>query len=267
MGHHTETITISAERAEVIRKNVPSASPRYSFGGGYYRPTFEDRLVSEAVSVWRNNYAGRWDDASPGAVTMTGLRTKNTAYRDSDEVSSFNSLVIPVCADEDVITKTAKHTIEITGKALTEFRANGYIGDAIREAVEKVVGPSFTEVKVVKTPALRKPAATKAAGKTTTVFDVVNVGSFRADVLATRSTETEAKAEAIRLMNEDDRIPEVRIVGRVVRVTDDGTAASTLTVVRRPVPDTVSITVEVTTEKPKAGAKVHHYDVSFDVHS
>lgn len=283
MGHHTAQVTLTLAHAEQARAAAAKPANRNPWGFSH-QAMFESEMVSIAVSIWRNEEAGRWDSENAGGGTLAPNLPQQviSSYLDEhhgDVVTA--SVIIPIVEDADVLVTTKKVKLPVTADELASVRsqlaahqANPYFGSVsglthqLRDRLVKEHGMHMVDVKVTKIPAPRKPVATTTEGKARTVYRVMGPDRFsRRVVLATKDTQAEARAEAIRIMESDLRVAKLDVIAEIIRVTDDGTTNGTLLTIERPAADNATIDVELTFHHAKPNAKIDHYAVFFDVHS
>lgn len=270
MGHYIESITITAEHAERIRRSLPE---RADHRGSWGRPfTFESEMVHAALGMWEPD--SQYADPRAGSGYLAPVLAEGSvgAYinQNLDRVAN-ESVVIPVVRDEDLVIRTVKTTIPVTAEQLAEIHATentSGITSFLRNELNRIHGLKIWAANLSKSPARRKAKARATAGAVKTVYDVINPGQFNEQRLTTKDTIAEARAAAVELMEMDRyrHIVKLAIRGRVVRVTEDGDENSDLVVVGRPAPENATVTVDVDLYEPKPDAKIDHYVVAFDYH-
>lgn len=265
MGHSTAVMTVSIDTANEIRQNLAANKMRHS--SWYSRPTFTSELVRAAVADWRDDPDMDRGDSRSGSgsfAPMLSARAADWYIATHHGLVVDESVVIPVAADKDVIVKSQDVRVEVDAALLTKLRSGDYTGmDKLREQLYATYGDALVTVELAKLPAARKPKAAATEGKAVTKYDVVGIQTWgQKYVLATEDSQSEARATAIRLMTENDKLAELTVEARIVR--ENGSPA--LVTITRPEPETAAITVRVTTHKVREGAEPIHYVVAFDYH-
>lgn len=270
MGYATTTEAITTERAEQLRAEPQER--RLHFGVR----TFEEKLISEAVSVWRDEEAGRHDDERVGSVQMHKPVAAQCRHLDLDGWSTECAHVVPVVAPESVSTVTKKVKVVIPGDVADKLRASHH-WDAL-DAVRQILSAQFPvgvlgKIEVISVPAPRKPAARATEGKAVTRYKirpsehvVSRDKAVHAALNASYSSQAEARSVALDLLTENDTFPEMTVEAVVGRVTDSGEFSPALVTIARPTPAEATITVNITTHTVKPNPKIDRYEVTFWFH-
>jgi hypothetical protein len=276
MGYADTEQVISVERAEQLRDKVKTAPhTRWSFG----RQTWEDAMVSEAVGIWRDEEANRYDGERAGEPRLLTAVPEEVLgwYIDSvthDESFIANSYITPVVSEASVATKTRTVKVKVSGDVIAKLRRGSYHGQA---ELRKLLHSDFPvtelgKIEVVTLPAPRKPAASATAGKAKTVYRIrgvenhfTNLQSIHAALNKSYDSQADARAAAIDLMSEHEDLPDMRIEAVVVREQEDGKLSPSLVTIARPVADG-TVTVQVTTHTVKPSPKLKNYRVRFAYH-
>lgn len=249
MGHNTAEVVVAASTTDL------------------------NKIVFNAVCVWSDGEDG-YGDPRPGSAKLYPLMTQDQInfLVGSDNFLVTDGGVSPVfpIADAAPIKSVKRMKIQASGKLVEDMRRNAWGASFdFQKLVAEQVGSSFSKLEVVKFPSSRKPVAETTEGKTVTVYKVYGVERGQADLLASCHSQAAARAKALELAA-DESFPANRHVRyetfevRPVIERDSGEQAVVRIV--RPVAETVTVEVEVTTEKFPATAKVTHYRVMFDYH-
>lgn len=127
-------------------------------------------------------------------------------------------------------------------------------------------------IAIAAWPTARKPVAKATEGKAITRY-VLTCEKFghrmpyelSAALKATYASQAEARQAGIDLMSKHRVILALSVEAKVVRVSDDA-EASALVTIARPVPETATMTLEVTTHTVKPNPKIESYSVVFWYH-
>lgn len=268
MGSSTTTVHITAAAAERLRSEA-QAIPRDRWS---YRPRFEDLLLDEALRIWRDEQADRFDNEHAGAPLMlapVAPAMKGYQFDAAFEKNLDRSIIQPIVSDDSVATKTRKLSVEVRGDLIEGLRQDSW--DArLRLRAELLALTSASElgdVKVLALPAPRKPVAQATAGKAETKYRITGVArSFDPAVNAVLNQRYDSMAQArqvaVALMQQHPELPDLVIEGEIVRDSESG--RKLVTVTRPQVAG--KVTVEVTTHAMKAKQTVVGYDVTFWYH-
>jgi len=299
MGHYTAHVSIPAADYDAIPE-----PPRDRFG--YCRETRLDAVVAYAVRQWREEEAERYSDARAGTPSLFEIATHKVAYYTAERLQSEErglTTIIPVCSEDDAVTQKRKVTATLTGEQLRRAQSVGANGLPVRvpheiaDALElNKSHPTMLDAYLVSLPRQLKPKAVATLGTSTTIYEI-HAGPGR--ILDTAPSQAEARAKALEIAEANPAFQRLAVRARIVRIAEDAnrgktTAASNsgsyapkhnsrptgqlavvrpegtdddLVVIERPVADSAQVTLELTTQKPKPGAKPEHYLVSFDYHS
>lgn len=255
MGHSLAHIEISAAAAASIRTRLGHRS-------------FASEMVSAAVREWRDTEADRHDSANSGggfeAPRVMGLDEAKRFIDRNIERAHNESVVIGLADSSDLITKTRNIKVELDSQELNGLRAaQGRATSALWAKLHALPdGDSINQAKVLRLPAPRKAVATATEGKARTVYLVGREQNRTFQILARKESQAEARAEAIRLVNENTEYSALEVRAQTVR--EDGNPA--LVTIVRPAPETSVIDVEITTVTVRPGAKAARYLVAFDYH-
>jgi len=249
MGHATAIIHLSLD--ELPEKVTASA------------------VMDAAVSKWRDEEAERWSDARqgyPGFSPLVSRETAEHAIYKSGTISDGVSKIVPLT--DDYSEKTSTVRLQVTAKELEELRRNSIweLLDAGR------FGEDAVKVEIDSLPKLRAPRAEATPGKAVTSYRITDgrgrpfekpFGQEHHSALSmSYPTQAAARAAAIEHMAANPKISSLAVEAFVQR--DTGSAA--LVTITRPEPESATASFKVTTQKPKASAKVHGYLIAFDYH-
>lgn len=254
MGHHTEV--------RIIRANRLKENPSCGF------------VLSAAVEAWSDDpdCDRGSENAGDGYMTelMTPAQTDLYSHVHADKIKR-DSVVIPLCAEEDVKTTVKKTKMVVPGNILREVQQFGSSFDLTLLAY-KLFGPTVTKVKLVKAIKPKKAVAAATEGKTVVKYQIISLNShFGANtpVVVSDGLESQAaaRAEAILIVNSEEGKDRayVNLEVRAYLVREDGNPA--LVTVSRPTPEGSEVEVEVTFSAPKSNAKVASYYVEFNYHN
>lgn len=267
MGHMTTTVTFTAAEADRILAAGDSGSIRYYGPDGVWKP---NALVTAAVDRWRDS-EDAYGNENSGPATTLPMCTPGTVNGSFPHNSQ--TVILPVCGADDVVRKTVKVKVKVTGtpSEMATLRARHADGNYPHDvgAVRKVLqqfGATVERVKVASVSAARKPVAKATEGKAVTTYQVVQYRHWNdvRTVLASGGTMAAARQAGIDLMTADPSIGELTVEAVVVR-QQDGESSKALATISRPETNTHAV-LEVTTAVPKTGAKPATYVVRFDVH-
>lgn len=274
MGYATTTEIITADAAERLRTEKTA---QRSFGYGHV-DSFASRLLRAAVSNWRQNEAGRFEDARSYGAELHQPVAKEVRGRgvDWDAMSVEDAHIIPIAASESVTTVTKKMKLTVPGELADKLRSKNSWGaqHQVRELLEKQI-PTRTlgTVEVLSVPSPRKPQAKATEGKAVTRYVITATENIVSALPAVRAalkgkydTQAEARSVALALLTEHDTLPALQVEAVVGRVTEDGTFSKALVTVARPTAPEAVITVNVTTHTVKVNPKIDSYEVTFWYH-
>lgn len=184
-------------------------------------------------------------------------------------VNQDRSTIVPILDEKDVTIMKKKVRIPATQAQVDSLRSKSW--GTQWDLTEKVVaaaaqfGP-VASFAVSQLPKPKKAVAVATEGKAVTAYQVVTVpqDNFgQAKIVATKTSQAEARAEALRLLNELGSVY-VALEVRAIIVRETGSKA--LVSITRPALEDPTIEFEVTIHKPKASAKPVGWEVSFDYH-
>lgn len=222
-------------------------------------------IIREAVSDWRANEANRYDDERTGGGMRGPLLTEAAAqmYAAQHHDEAFHdSLVIPLCSADKVKTYTRRVKITVSGEKLRSLSTNLNGAWSLYSDLYAEYGVNLVGVEVVKLPSPRKAVAVAASGKTVTRY-VVKAGDR---VMFTAHSKAEARAEALRLLNENAPVARYsQLTVEAVLISEGGSPA--LITVFRPFPESATVELQLSFSEPKPGAVPESFLVAFAYHS
>jgi hypothetical protein len=177
-----------------------------------------------------------------------------------------DSVVIPLVAEKDEKETTKKVKFTVSGKLATRLqKTNDWQAQwDLYWLVYAEYGMTLTKVTTIKFPKAKKAVAVTGTAKVVTRYMIVSDDKV---VQQDFISQAAARAEAIRLVNSDEKADinhtDVEVRGYLVR---DG-AGRAIVKISRPEADTAEIELMLTFTEPKANAKVATYQVMFDYHS
>lgn len=283
MAHETAQVELDCDTVARIRTEVAEANLARSRTAGHRPRTpvrFEDEMIRAALTRWRDEDAGPYDDPRTGdgyvTAPMTGRQAQEHINANLDRVAA-DTVIIPLVDDTDAVTTVRRVTVLATpAESALAWAARDQAswqsmpwelrGRITRQACPHGDG-TVTAVAVVSAPKPARPHAGAGAGRTRTVYQVVRtVGGFRDVPQGTYDTIAKARAAATQAMTDDPAVASLRVVGHVVRDTTDGTTTDTLVTVTRPSLRRDTITVDATTLTIPEDATPDRCLVAFDYH-
>jgi len=226
-------------------------------------------VMGAAISKWHDEEAERWSDARAGSPGFSPLMSRETAERaiyKAGTISDGVSKIIPLT--DDYAEKTTTLRLQVTAKELKELRRNSIweLLDAGR------FGEDAVKIEIDSLPKLRAPRAEATPGKAVTSYRITDHrgrpfekpwGQEEHSTLSMPyPSQAAARAAAVEHMNNNPQVSSLAVEAFIQR--DTGSTA--LVTISRPEPESATASFKVTTEKPKANAKVHGYLVAFDYH-
>lgn len=226
-------------------------------------------IMDAAVRKWQDEEAERWSDARAGSPGLSPLVSRETAERaiyKSGTISDGVSKIIPLT--DDYAEKTTTVRLQVTAGELQQLRKNSLweLLDAGR------FGEDAVKVEIDSLPKLRAPRAEATPGKAVTSYRIIDHrgrhfekpwGWEQHSTLSKAyPTQAAARAAAVEHMASNPQVSSLAVEAFIQR--DTGSAA--LVTITRPEPESATASFKVTTQKPKANAKIHGYLVAFDYH-
>ncbi|KQO98139.1 hypothetical protein [Leifsonia sp. Leaf264] len=227
-------------------------------------------LVTEAVSKWYDEEAGRWSDANEEHPRRLATHPEKFAANPTElEDYSPGTFIVPIAEPEDVTVKTVKFVVEIPETQANQIKATDWWNDSYFDLFKKVgdlhKGAFVIDMKLdpIK---LRKFTAAATEGTAKTVYSIVGFHGGRNETpkVVGEGFESMAKARAaaVEHANTADK-PALRYEVRADVRRDDNVA---LVVIERPLDRTVKVTGTIEVHTVKAGAKPKKAMVLFDYH-
>lgn len=220
--------------------------------------TLPTDILSDAIAEWYQTESDRYDSARGGYPEMRPLATEKTADSSvrANDVHDGRSIIVPFT--DEYTEKTATVRIEVTADELVDLRR----GQLWRLREEGRFGPHVLNVEIAQLPKVRAPKAVATEGKAVTKYRVQGANTFDRELKTSYDSQAEARSAAVEYMKRHPEVASLSVTALIVR----DTGGAELVRITREEPELATATFKVTTQKPKAGARITGYLVAFDYH-
>jgi hypothetical protein len=243
MGHATGTVFVEANKRNLDQAQIIAAA-----------------VVKAADQFMMSDVSLEWAGSSQRPLT-TRAAAKNWLDTNDEDINDSHSVIIPCVSEANSVSKTVKKSLSLTHDELVKLNSRGGVYSLSSKVAALFPDQEVISYKVTKSPARRKAVAEATKGKAVTKYGLYNPEWNQ--LLSTWDTQTEARAEGLRLLNEPGtNVSQLSVEAVVIRDTGN----KSLVNLSRPNPESGTVVVEVTVESVKPGASVHGWLVAFDYH-